>query len=127
MFDSDNIADVVIKRTLIYIGIIILAMFIGLKNYKIHILSFIFGGGISVLNFKLMDITVKKAVQMPPGKAQSYSTRHYMIRYFIYFIVLLVAGKADYLNFITTMLGLLSIKMVITISAIFEKPSSQDS
>lgn len=127
MFDSDDLTAIVIKRTLLYIGIIILGMFIGLKNYKIHILSFIFGGGISILNFKLMDITVNRAVQMSPGKAQSYSTRHYMIRYFIYFVVLLVAGKADYLNFVTTMLGLLSIKMVITISAIIEKPKSQDS
>lgn len=91
------------------------------KNYKPVILGYLFGALISILGFKLLQTTIEKAVSMTPGKAAAYSTVHYIVRYFIYFIVLGVAALADYLNFPAAILGLLIVKFVILASGIFDK------
>ena len=84
-------------------------------------MGLIFGTLISILNFKLLDNTITKAVQMPPNRATSYTIAHYLARYIIYFVVLLVAAKADYLNLIATIVGLFTVKFVILTSNIFDK------
>ncbi len=91
------------------------------KNPKPIVLGYIFGTIISILGFKLLHNTINKAVDMPPGKATAYSTVHYMLRYFIYFIVLGVAALADYLNFPAAILGLLMVKFVILGSGVLDK------
>lgn len=91
------------------------------REPKPIILGLIFGSMISILAFKLLDNTITKAVKMPPGRATGYSTIHYFARYMIYFVVLLVAAKAEYLNLISTIGGLLSVKLVIILSTIFDR------
>jgi hypothetical protein len=89
-------------------------------NPKPIILGYIFGTLISMLGFKLLNNTINKAVLMVPSKASAYSTLHYILRYFIYFIVLTVSMLADYLNFPATLVGLLAVKIVIITSAVFD-------
>lgn len=91
------------------------------KEPKPIILGLVFGSLISILSLKLLDNTINKAVNMPPGKATAFSTLHYFARYIIYFIVLLVAAKAEYLNLLSALVGLLSVKFVIIFSNIFDK------
>ena len=120
MFGDENIVFTIIKRTVVLSLIIIGIMFIGIKEPKYYVLGFIFGTGISILSFKLLENTINKAVTMEPSKATSYSTFNYFIRYFIYFIVIVVSGIADYLSLITAVLGLLMIKIVIITSTFYD-------
>lgn len=109
------------KRTSIISLFIIGIMAFAFKNPKPIILGFVFGTIISVLGFKLLQNTINKAVQMSPGKANAYSTIHYVARYIIYFLVLAVAALADYLNLPAAILGLMMSKFIILGSAIFDK------
>lgn len=120
MYDDKNLTYIIIKRTIIYSLIIIGIMFLGFKEPKPYVLGFIFGTGISVLAFKLLENTIKKAITMEPSKASSYSIFNYFIRYFIYLIVIVVAGIADYLSLFTAVLGLLMIKIAIITSTFYD-------
>lgn len=118
---NNNLVFKVVKRTVIISLLIIgISAFI-FKEPKSIILGYLFGTIISILGFKLLHNTINKAVNMSPGKATAYSTAHYMLRYFIYFIVLGVAALADYLNFPAAILGLLIVKFVILGSGVFDK------
>ena len=89
------------------------------------ILGYLFGLIISMLNLKLLDNTINKAIKMSPAKASGYSMGHFFLRYFIYFIVLSVSALADYLNFLAAVIGLLVVKFVIYISTILDKNFKQ--
>lgn len=73
----------------------------------------IFGTIIAILNFRLLALTTEKAVKMPPHKAQVYAGTRYAIRYLINAIVLIISLKADYINALGTIIGLISIKPVV--------------
>lgn len=109
------------KRAIILVLLIVGIFAFIFKDPKPIALGLIFGTLISILNFKLLDNTISRAVTMPPNRATSYTVAHYFARYIIYFIVLLVAAKADYLNLIATIGGLFTVKFVILASNIFDK------
>lgn len=118
---KEKLIFTILKRTVIISLLIIGFSFFLFKNPKPILLGYIFGTIISILGFKLLDITISKAIVMSPSKANSYSTIHYIIRYLIYFVVLTVSAIANYLNFPAAILGLLSVKFVILCSTIFDK------
>lgn len=103
----------IIRKTIIFSLIIIGIFMLFFDNSKPIILGFIFGSIIGILGFKLLHTTISRAVDMNPRKASYYTSIHYTLRYLIYFIVLSVAAIADYLNFLTTILGLLLIRFII--------------
>lgn len=111
----------VVKRTIILSLFVIGSSAFIFKNPKPIILGIIFGTLISILGFKLIHNTINRAIDMTPKRASAYSTMHYLFRYLIYFVVLVVAALADYLNFPATILGLLMVKSVILGSGIFDK------
>ena len=116
--------DIIIKvyrRTLLLSLFIIGCSFFLFKEPKAAVLGYIFGTLIAMLTFKLLDISIQKSVKMNSRQASMYSTGQYFIRYFIYGLVMTISAKADYLNLGTTILGLLSIKIVIISSSIFKK------
>ena len=117
---NDNYVFQIIKKALIFVLILIGLMFLSFKEPKFYVLGFIFGASINILCFLLLNITLKKAVQMEPSKAYGYATANYFIRYFIYFIVLTISIIADYLSFITTVLGMFTIKIVILSKAFYD-------
>lgn len=109
------------KRVVILILLISGIFVFGFEQPKPIIFGLIFGSIISILSLKLMDNTINKAVKMSKSRAKAYSVSHYVARYTIYFFVLLVASKAEYLNLLSTIGGLLTVKFVIVFSAIFDK------
>ncbi len=76
-------------------------------------MGLIFGTLISLLNFRLLYLTINRAVTMAPGKAQKFTTMRYMIRYFLTAIVILVSLRSPDINTLGTVIGLLMIKLVI--------------
>lgn len=109
------------KRTLILVLLIVGIFAFVFKDPKPIAMGLIFGSLISIVNFKLLDNTISKAVRMAPNRATSYTISHYFARYIIYFVVLIVAAKADYLNLISTIGGLFIVKFVILASNILDK------
>ena len=109
------------KRIGIISLIIIGGMAIIFKESKPIILGYFFGTLISIISFKLMGNTINKSVKKPPAKASTYTTFHYIFRMTIYALALIVASKADYLNFLSTAFGLTMVKNVIVLSTIFDK------
>ena len=101
------------KGVLIVNAIIgIISLFL-IKTPLPFLLGLIFGTIISILNFRLLALTIEKAVKLEPGKAQTYTASRYMIRYFIVGIVLYVSIKANYINVLGTAIGMLTLKFVI--------------
>ncbi len=115
---NDDYIYHILKRAIIFILIIMGIMFLGFKEPKRYVLGYIFGAIINILSFLLLNNTLKKAVLMEPSKASNYVTANYILRYFIYFIVLVISAVAGYLSFFTTILGLFTIKIVILSKAI---------
>lgn len=82
-------------------------------NPKQYIYGLVFGTSINVLNFKLMCITFNKSIYMSAKRITPYMISNYFIRYLIYGVMLTVSLVADYINFITAILGVFMVKIVI--------------
>lgn len=122
MFEREDMTKVIIIRAIILSAIISILLFVFFRtnSYK-YILGLILGTVISILSFKQIEFTVNKAIYMNPDRAKNYSTRNYILRYLIYFIVLLFTIKIRYFDFLATFVGFTMIKMVIVISAFWEQ------
>lgn len=103
--------------SLFIIGII----FFIFDNPKPIILGYVFGASISVLSFYLLNDSASKLVLMEPSAAKRKAHSNYILRYSIYFIVLLVSAVADYLNPLAAFLGLTMVKNSIYLLAYFDK------
>lgn len=99
----------VIILTLMILGIILLAF----PNPKDKLLGLVFGVIINLLNFRLMSLSLAKAMKMPQAQIMPYVVGSYMARYIIYGVVLTISALADYLNFYTVVLGFFMVKIVI--------------
>ena len=105
----------VTKGIIIY-AIIVSAISIFIPKETISIiLGVVFGSVIAILNFRLLALTMEKAVDMSPGKAQVYTTSRYFLRMFIIGVVIFVSVKNQNINVIGTILGLIGTKIVIFI------------
>lgn len=83
------------------------------------VLGLIFGSAISALNFKELAVTLKKAVTLPPAKAQTFATMKYFFRYIVTAVVIFVSIAAPYINVIGTIVGLIMIKFIILATNLF--------
>lgn len=71
----------------------------------------LFGLAISLLKLKLMESTFTKAVSMQEAKAKVYTQRHYMIRYLLTGVALLVAAMEPGISLLGVFFGLVSMKV----------------
>ena len=91
-------------------------LLIAISQFSIPMLiGIIFGSVVAVLNFRLLALTLEKAVNLPPGKAQAYTGVRYMIRLTITAAALIVSIKNPNLHIIGTAIGLISTQVVIFI------------
>lgn len=74
-------------------------------------LGVVFGLAIALLKLRLMEVAFSKAVAMPEAKARSYIQIHYMLRYLITGIVLLVAALQSSISLMGVFVGLFSMKV----------------
>ncbi|WP_052045195.1 ATP synthase subunit I [Caloranaerobacter azorensis] len=110
---QDNIQYKIIKRVFILTILIIGVFFLVFPEPMPYIYGIIFGSTINVLNFRLMSLTLEKAVGMSNNKIMPYVVGNYMVRYLIYGIVLTISAIADYINFYSTVLGIFMVKTII--------------
>lgn len=115
-----NYMGTIIKRSLILIAAASLIFLIIFDNPKPYILGAVFGGIINILSLKLLELSTKKAMNMNEGKAKAYASVNYFIRFAIYGIVLVIAAKADYISFITTIIFMFTVKTVIVLDSLYD-------
>lgn len=110
---TSKIQREIYKYTIIWLIIISGISAIFFNDFKPILLGLIFGTSIGILNFRLLAMTLEKASYMAPRQAQVYATSQYFIRYLIMGSVLFVSIKAQYLNIIGVIIGLVLIKVVV--------------
>ncbi len=90
-----------------------------LDNPKTFITGIVFGSLIAILNFRLLALTTEKAVKLPEDKARTYAASRYVIRYIISGLVIFVSLKAEHINALGTVIGLISIKPIVFKEGLF--------
>ncbi len=95
-------------------------LLVTLRDPKPAVLGWIFGCLIAMAMFKLMYLTLLRALDKPEAQAARYTGIHYLLRFAIYAVVLMVAAKAEYLSLVGTFFGLLSVKYVILFRNMFD-------
>ena len=101
------------KGAIIFDLVVIAILLITSYFTKAMLLGLVFGTIIAILNFRLLALSIEKAVTMPSSKAQIYASSQYILRMIITGIVLLVSVKAPHLEILGVAIGLLSPKFVI--------------
>jgi hypothetical protein len=109
----------IIKKAIIILAVLIVISFFFLEKPMTWAYGYIFGGLIGILNFILLARTMERAVEMPPHKAQGYATVNYFIRFSITGVVIIVALKADYINALAAVVGIVLIKLIILVTNLF--------
>ncbi|WP_051531470.1 ATP synthase subunit I [Clostridiisalibacter paucivorans] len=112
---TDDIFKSIVKKLLITDLILFLVFFIFTENPKQWILGLLFSSIFSVLNFRLLAISIEKSVTMKPTKATIYAVSTYIIRYALTGLIVVIGFKAEYLNPLAVIIGLLLIKAVIIV------------
>lgn len=74
-------------------------------------LGILFGLLFSLLKLKLMENTFSKALKLPEHKAKNYATFHYMIRYLLTGIVLIISALEPSISLFGVFFGLFSMKI----------------
>ena len=97
--------------------VIVLLMMIS-KFSMPMLIGIIFGSVIAILNFRLLALSLEKAVDLPPGKAQAYTGVRYMIRLTITAAALIVSIKNPNLHIIGSAIGLISTQVVIFVKTL---------
>lgn len=103
----------IIKYSLFAMIAVMAVSFFVLKEPKPFIVGVLFGTLIGILNFRSMAIALEKAVKMNSGSASAYVTVMYFIRMGIYAAVIYLSIRAPYIHVLGTIIGLVTIKVVI--------------
>ncbi|QZY55520.1 ATP synthase subunit I [Crassaminicella profunda] len=109
----------IFKYTIIIMIVLSIGFAICIQNPLPMILGLIFGTLINMLNFRALALTLERAVHMVPRQAQLYTSSRYFIRYITSAVVIFVGIKADYLNVIGVIIGLVMIKIIILVTNLF--------
>ncbi len=127
MFDKKTkktILDVA-KAVIVLIIIATPILFLFFDDALALFLGLLFGSSVTFLMFVELAMTIKKAVQMEASRANAYTMSKYYLRFLIYGVVIFVSIKAPYINVIGTVIGLLSVKVVIYITNIIVQKKSK--
>lgn len=117
---NKDLVEKIFKRLILCSLPLLIFFLIFTENIKSNVSGYLFGMLISMTNFLLLKKSVEKSVKMDPASANRYAIRQYLLRMSISGLVLVIGAVADYLNFLALVLGLLSVKLVITISNIVD-------
>lgn len=127
---EENTNQVIIKRVIALALIITGIIFFVSSNPKPYIYGLAFGTSINLLNFRLMSLTLEKAVTKGTNKVMGYVMGNYMVRYIIYGVVLYISAIADYISLFTVVIGFFMVKIIIisdTFYGIIKSKNKRDS
>ncbi len=114
--------DTIIKisKMVFILNILILVILFLSSKLSIEIFyGLMFGSIFSILNLRLLSLSLEKAVKMDPGKAQIYVSTRYFIRMILTGLVILISLRAPYINALGTIIGLFLPKCSIVLGNLF--------
>jgi len=79
------------------------------------------GGGFTVVRLVMMQKSIERSVHMDPQKSSRYARAQYVVRYFLSAAVLIVAAVTPWINPISTVLAMISLKLVTYIQGWLDK------
>lgn len=123
MLNRGTTADIcksIFFKTIILAVLEAIIMIIFTSNWKDWVTGLLFGTIFGILNFRLLAVTLEKSVDKSPSKAQSYVMSRYFIRYILTAVVLFIGFKADYMEVVAVIVGILSIKIVIFVDNLYK-------
>lgn len=113
MEDLTTTQKSIAKRVfLVNTGVALLGLFF-IRPYLPFLTGIFFGTTVSLLNFRLLYLTIEKAVKMHPERARKFTVSRYLLRYVLTALVILVSINSPDLNALGTVIGLVMIKLVI--------------
>lgn len=116
MKKSERTIRLVTIWALILTFITTVLLFFSVKDPKPYALGFLVGGLVSVLNFRLMVMTLNKSIRRSAESAVSVVSSNYYLRYLIYGLVLVLAVKQGSMNYVAVAAGFLVVKAVVILS-----------
>ena len=115
----------IIKGVLI-LNVVILAILFLIGKATIGILvGMVFGSFFSILNFRLLAITIEKCVTMPPHRAQAYMVSRFFLRMFFTGAVIVISLRANHIDVIGTLIGLILPSIYIKTSSLLSNISNK--
>ena len=102
---SDTLKQIIIITIALFFIVIGISIFI-VKDIKAFLIGIVFGTIFSILKLILLEKTLDKALNMTGAKAVNYFRIHYTLRYFLTFIILLVAVYKHF-NIFSVIIGIL--------------------
>ena len=79
------------------------------------------GGGFTVVRLIMMQQSVERSVRMDPEKAGRYARSQYIVRYLLSAVVLVIAAVAPWISPVSTVLAMISLKLVTYIQGWLDK------
>ncbi|MGM0369268.1 MAG: ATP synthase subunit I [Bacillota bacterium] len=103
--------DFIVKWTIIVLITLSLIVFYlwGLKNA----LGIIAGGLMGVINLYLLSFSLKKAIGFDPLPAKAYMFVQFLLKYGFWFFVFYTLLENNHINLVSTIGGMLVVKIVI--------------
>ena len=104
-----------------------LVAFIGILAFStvFWAMSFLLGYITSVFTYRLMTLSVLKSLNRPEGTRLKYVMSQQMMRFAIYFVILLGAAFVDNIEIILTFIGMLSVKIVMFVYILLKKEGNE--
>ena len=113
MEDITTTQKSIAKRVFVVNTLAALLGFFFIKPFMPFLTGIFFGTAIAILNFRLLYLTIDRAVKMHPERPRKYTVSRYMIRYVLTAMVILVSLRSPVINALGSVIGLLTIKGVI--------------
>jgi len=101
------------KRVFVVNTLAALIGFFFIEPYLPFLTGVFFGTAIALLNFRLLFLTIDRAVRMNPERAPKFTVSRYMVRYALTAMVIIVSLKSPDINALGSVIGLITIKGVI--------------
>ena len=111
-----------IFKGIVVLDVIFIAIIYILGKFDIPMLQGILIGYVyALLNFRLIAVSLNRAVQMSPGRAQVFAGVSYVGRLALTAAIILAAIKVDYINAFGVIVPMFFPKIIIVSSAINRK------
>jgi hypothetical protein len=111
-----------IFKGIVVLDVIFIAIIYILGKFDIPMLQGILIGSVyALLNFRLIAVSLNRAVQMSPGRAQVFAGVSYVGRLALTAAIILAAIKVDYINAFGVIVPMFFPKIIIVSSAINRK------
>lgn len=117
MNETNKLVQDTIKAALIGAALLTIVFALFFRTQLVPLLiGLFFGVSVSIFSFIDLKNTMERACEKGPAEAQSYTVRKYFIRYIINGVVIYVAVVTSHLHILSTVLGMLLIKVSIMIT-----------